>query len=174
MQNVHMLDCGVDDFHPLARAKGGWRFAKYKFAQSKDKTRKHKYIHLHIKRTVRVTRKITLRNNSEENARVHFAQKRRKVQISSLCAKSKTPQKLNHEVTSEISSSKIRRSKSDMTSRTATSIISSAVRRRNASNSTPASEGTPSLRRAFVKNPLATIHEFMQSNHVFNMLRLRL
>jgi len=72
-QNVHMLDCGVDDFHPLARAKGGWRLPKYKFAQSKDKTRKHKYIHLYIKRTVRVTRKITLRNNSEENARVHFA-----------------------------------------------------------------------------------------------------
>jgi len=154
--------------------KGGWRFAKYKFAQSKDKTRKHKYIHLYIKRIVRVTRKITLRNNSEENARVHFAQKRRKVQISSLRAKSKTPRKLNHEVTSEISSSKIRRSKSDMTLRTATSIISSAVRQRKASNSTPASEGTPSLRRAFVKNPLATIHEFMRSNHIFNRLRLRL
>ena len=171
-QNVHMLDCGVDDFHPLARAKGGWRFAKYKFALSKDKTRKHKYIHFYIKRTVHVTRKITLRNNSEENARVHFAQKQRKVQISSLRAKSKKPRKLNHEVTSEISSSKISRSKSDMTSRTATSIISSAVRRRNASNSTPASEGTPSLRRAFVKNPLATIHEFMRSNNIFNRLWL--
>ena len=64
-QNVHTLDCGVDDFHPPARVKGGggWRFAKYKFAQSKDKTRKHKYINLYIKRTVCVTGKITLRNN---------------------------------------------------------------------------------------------------------------
>ena len=62
-QNVHALDCGVDDFHPPARAKGGWCFAKYKFAQSKDKTRKHKYTHLYIKRTVRVTGKITLHNN---------------------------------------------------------------------------------------------------------------
>ena len=44
--------------------KGGWRFAKYKFAQSKDKTWEHKYTHLYIKkRTVRVTGKITLRNN---------------------------------------------------------------------------------------------------------------
>jgi len=154
--------------------KGGWRFAKYKFAQSKDKTRKHKYIHLYIKKQFVLQGKLHFVIISEENARVHFAQKRRKIQISSLSAKSKTPRKLNHEVTSEISSSKIRRSKSDMTSRTATSIISSAVRRRNASNSTPASEGTPSLRRAFVKNPLATIHEFMRSNHVFNRLRLRL
>ena len=45
----------------------------------------------------------------------------------SLRAKSKNSEKPNHEVTSEVSSSKIMRSKSDMTSRTATSIISPAV-----------------------------------------------
>ena len=55
----------------------------------------------------------------------------------------------NYEVTSEVSSSKIMRSKSDMTSRTAISNISLAVRQRNASKSSPASEGNATLRRIF-------------------------
>ena len=65
-QNVHTLDCVVDDFHPPARAKGGWRFAKYKFAQSKDKTRKHKYIHLYIKKQFVLQGKLHFAIISEE------------------------------------------------------------------------------------------------------------
>ena len=53
--------------------KGGWRFVKSKFAQSKDKTRKDKYVHCIHKIVVRITRKITLRNKSEENVNIHFA-----------------------------------------------------------------------------------------------------
>ena len=79
-QNVHTLDCGVDDFHPLARAKGRWRFAKYKFAQSKDKTWEYKYTHLYIKKEQFVLQeKLHFAIISEENARVHLAQKRRKI-----------------------------------------------------------------------------------------------
>ena len=91
-QNVHTLDCAADDFHPPARAKGRWRFAKYKFAQSKDKTWEYKYTHLYIKKEQFVLQeKLHFAIISEENARVHFAQKRRKIQISSLSTKSKTP-----------------------------------------------------------------------------------
>ena len=80
----------------------------------------------------------------------------------------------NYEVTSKVSSSKIMWSKSDMTSRTAISNISPVLRRRNASKSSPASEGNATLRRLFVKNSLVAVHEFMRLHHFLHGLRLRL
>ena len=80
----------------------------------------------------------------------------------------------NHTVTSEASSSKTMRFTSDMTSWTATSNISSAVQRRNASKWSPKMEGNATLTRTFVEDAFATIHKFMWRQWLFvHRLRLR-
>ena len=59
------------------------------------------------------------------------------------------------------------RSTSDMTSWTAQSKISSAVRRRNASKPSLAIEGNATLTRAFVEDAFAAIHKFVRSQRLF-------
>ena len=72
----------------------------------------------------------------------------------SLRTKSKNPQKPNHEVTSEVSSSKIMQSKSDMTSRTATSIISPAVRAKKRFKVIPCKRGYCNIKKSLRQKSL--------------------
>ena len=127
----------TDVILPASRAKGGGASQnRYTHDAGDDERTKTRL------RAPRAKGGVALRNSTS----MHSRRTNKKFQLHLLHCYNKTPREkvrrpISYIVTLEFSSSNTMRSTSDITSRTATSIISSAVRRRNASKLSPEIEG---------------------------------